>query len=120
MLKYNHNLKPLARSLRSNMTDAENSLWFRLRRKQVLDTQFYRQKPIGNYIVDFYAPRAKLVIEVDGSQHLNAEHLQRDEERDDYLARQGLLVVRFNNLQVLKELDGVMESIFQAMLERLD
>ena len=67
MLKYRNNLKPLARQLRLNMTDAEQKLWFQLRRKQILDIVFYRQKPIGNYIVDFYAPSQKLVVEVDGA-----------------------------------------------------
>ena len=82
--------------------------------------QFYRQKPIGNYIVDFYAPRPRLVVEVDGSQHLVTEHWQADAERDVYLATESLLVLRFNNLQVLKELDGVVEAIYQAILERLN
>ena len=70
MLRYNPALKERARQLRKQMTAAENELWSRLRLKQVLGVQFYRQKPIGDYIVDFYAPKAKLVLEVDGSQHL--------------------------------------------------
>jgi very-short-patch-repair endonuclease len=94
MLRYNPNLKPLARSLRSAMTGSEQALWSRVRRKQVFGVQFYRQKPIGKHIVDFYAPRAKLVVEVDGSQHLEAEQFRGDEERDAYLAGQGLLVMR--------------------------
>ena len=76
MLRYNPELKPLARSLRSAMTESESALWYRVRGKQISGVQFYRQKPIGNYIVDFYAPRVKLVIEVDGSQHLDGKHLQ--------------------------------------------
>jgi very-short-patch-repair endonuclease len=67
LLRYDPDLKPLARSLRAAMTNTEQTLWSRVRRKQVLGVQFYRQKPIGKYIVDFYAPRARLVIEVDGS-----------------------------------------------------
>ncbi len=67
MLKYDTNLKQLARKLRTDMTDAERLLWSRLRGKQVLGVQFYRQKPIGPYIVDFHAPASRLVIEVDGS-----------------------------------------------------
>jgi very-short-patch-repair endonuclease len=61
MLQYNPRLKTQARSLRANPTDAELRLWYRLRRKQILGVQFYRQKTIGNYIVDFYAPAAKLL-----------------------------------------------------------
>ena len=73
MIKYNRKLKEKARCLRTQMTDSEPALWGRLRRKQVHSVQFYRQKPIGNYIVDFYAPKAKMVVEVDGSQHMESE-----------------------------------------------
>jgi predicted RNase H-like HicB family nuclease len=66
--KPNKNLTPFARRLRSNMTDSEIVLCSRLRKKQIHNVQFYRQKPIGNYIIDFYAPAIKLVIEIDGSQ----------------------------------------------------
>ena len=62
MTKYNRRLKEKARRLRTQMTDSEHALWERLRRKQVQAVQFYRQKPIGNYIVDFYAPKAKMVV----------------------------------------------------------
>jgi very-short-patch-repair endonuclease len=68
MLNYNANLKDKTRQLRKNLTESEKALWSRLRNKQLLGIQFYRQKPIGEHIVDFFAPRAKLVIEVDGSQ----------------------------------------------------
>ena len=120
MLKYSHSLKSKARRLRSElMTDSESLLWKRLRRKQLLGVQFYRQKPVGKYIVDFYAPGAKLVIEVDGSQHLEEDHAREDARRDEYLQSQGLLVMRFNNLQVLKELESVVQKIFLALGERL-
>jgi len=81
MLVYNHRLKPKARSLRTNPTDAELHLWQRLRRKQILGVQFYRQKPIGNYIVDFYAPTVSLVVELDGSQHLERGQAEYDARR---------------------------------------
>jgi very-short-patch-repair endonuclease len=68
------------------MTDPDRSGWGRLRRKQVCSVQFYRQKPIGNYIVDFYAPKAKIVVEVDGSQHMESEQAARDSQRDAFLA----------------------------------
>ena len=120
MLKYNHNLKQKARHLRAEMTGSEQTLWSRLRRKQIWGVQFYRQKPIGNYIVDFYAPQAKLAIEIDGSQHMDPHQAQKDVERDAYLASEGLRVLRFNNLQVLQELDSVVEVIFQELTDRLD
>ena len=117
MLKYNPALKERARRLRRQMTDSEQELWSGLRLKQVLGVQFYRQKPIGDYIVDFYAPRARLVVEVDGSQHLTPNHAQRDAQRDAYLMGLGLRVLRFSNSQVLTELDAVVEVIFHAILE---
>ena len=119
MLKYNPNLQHNARRLRQNLTDSELSLWRRLRGKQLAGVQFYRQKPIGNHIVDFYAPKAKLVIELDGSQHLEAANIEKDRERDDHLGRLGLLVLRFNSRQVLKETGAVVEFIYQAIIERL-
>ena len=101
------------------MTNSEQVLWERLRRKQVLGVQFYRQKPIGSYIVDFFAPKAKLVIEVDGSQHRTVPEGFKDKHRDEYLANLRLLVLRFNDLEVLQETDGVIEVIFQRLSERL-
>ncbi len=119
MLQYNPNLKPAARRLRKGMTESEQALWLHLRRKLMLGVHFYRQKPIGNYIVDFYAPEAKLVIEVDGSQHLDANYAQNDARRDLFLTTQGLKVLRFTNLQVLKERDAVLEAIHRTLGERL-
>jgi very-short-patch-repair endonuclease len=85
MLNYRANLKDKARQLRKNLTDSEKALWLRLRNKQLLGVQFYRQKPIGEHIVDFFAPRAKLVVEVDGSQHKMGDHVEKDRIRDGYL-----------------------------------
>ena len=119
MLKYKANLKSRAQRLRKEMTDSERMLWSRLRGKQILEVQFYRQKSIGNYIVDFYASKAKIVIEVDGSQHMNEDHEEKDRKRDMYLKDQGLEVLRFNNLQVLQEIDSVMEVIYKTVEGRL-
>ncbi|AZN38071.1 endonuclease domain-containing protein [Iodobacter ciconiae] len=101
------------------MTDAEQLLWSRLRRKQVLGVPFYRQKPIASFIVDFYSAAASLVIELDGSQHFEAEHQANDKERDQALAAVGLLVLRFDNRQVLQELDEVMQVIFCEVERRI-
>ena len=119
MLPYKDTLKFNARQLRRNMTDGEQLIWARLRRKQLFGVQFYRQKPIGRYIVDFFAPKAKLVVEVDGSQHFAGNQAIRDEQRDKYLSNLGLLVLRFNNLQVLQETDAVVELIWNTLSERL-
>jgi very-short-patch-repair endonuclease len=112
MLPFNKNLKPLARELRKNMTDAERVLWTRLRRKQLSGCIFYRQKNIGNYIVDFYCPAVRLIIELDGGQHYSAEGKVKDETRDQYLAKQGLKVMRFSDLDVLKNIDGVLQVLY--------
>jgi very-short-patch-repair endonuclease len=118
MLKYNPNLKDNARQLRRDQTDSERALWRRLRGKQLAGVQFYRQKPIGNYIVDFYAPKANLVIEIDGSQHFEAQHAEKDEKRDKYLSNLGLMVLRFNSRQALIEIDAVMEVVYRTIMER--
>jgi len=114
MLLYKPHLKARARSLRNNLTDAEQRLWNRLRRKQVSGIQFYRQKPIGNYIVDFYAPLVQLVVEVDGSHHLDGIQAKHDKQRNEYLERLGFKVLRFDDRQVLMQTDAVVEEIFQS------
>jgi very-short-patch-repair endonuclease len=116
---YNKTLKQFSRTLRSNMTDAEQHLWFRLRNKQLGGVQFYRQKPLLSFIVDFYCPRAKLVIELDGSQHLEAEHQIRDAARDEELAKLGIKVLRFDDRQVLRETEAVVAVIYDEVMVRL-
>ncbi|MFZ0240991.1 MAG: DUF559 domain-containing protein [Desulfobacterales bacterium] len=93
-------MKNKARHLRQNMTDSERLLWSRLRGKQLFGLQVYRQKPIGKYIVDFFIPKAKTVIEVDGSQHLATENAEKDRGRDAYLTGVGLQVLRFNSIKI--------------------
>ncbi len=101
------------------MTDSERALWSRLRGKQLAGVQFYRQKPIGSYIVDFYAPKANLVVEVDGSQHLACRQADQDRRRDEYLRGVGLRVLRFNSREVLEETDGVVEAIYLKIAEKM-
>jgi len=100
------------------MTDAEQALWSQLRRKQIQHLQFYRQKPLLSYIVDFYCPTANLVIELDGSQHFEARHLLRDQKRDADLMNAGLQVLRFDNRQVLLEMQAVLEVINEVVRKR--
>ncbi len=118
-LPYNKEHKERSRDLRNNMTDAERALWSRLRRKQLLGLQFYRQKPIHQYIVDFYCPKARLVIEVDGGQHWQPDHAEQDRERDSVLEQLDLKVLRFSNLEVLKQLDLVLTQIFEVARDRI-
>ena len=117
-LHYRHDLKQKARDLRANMTSAEQLLWFHLRRKQLLGIPFYRQRPIGKYIVDFYASAISLVIEVDGGQHFEPAGIDSDSRRTAMLAAQGLVVVRYDNLQVIKETVQVLEEIYRIVDHR--
>ena len=119
-LPYTKGLKHVARRLRRNMTDSEKMLWSRLRGKQFLDVQFYRQKPIGDYIVDFYAPRAKIVVEVDGAQHLEATETAKDKRRDEFLGRSGLKVLRFNSREVLEQTEAVVNTILRIVNESMN
>jgi very-short-patch-repair endonuclease len=112
MLDYNKKLKQFSRELRKNMTAAENALWSRIRGRQIKNCQFYRQKIIGNYIVDFYCPKAKLVIELDGGQHCSNEGKEKDAQRDAYLAHSGLKVLRFSDTAVFENLEGILEEIW--------
>jgi very-short-patch-repair endonuclease len=115
---YNKTLKQFSRTLRSNMTDAEQHLWFQLRNKQLGGVQFYRQKPLLTFIVDFYCPRAKLVIELDGAQHLEAGHQIKDAARDEELNKLGIKVLRFDDRQVLLETDAVVALIYDEVMAR--
>ena len=113
--RYESHLKPYARALRKNMTLAEKRLWYRLNRQQLRGARFYRQRSIGPYIVDFFCPKARLVIEVDGGQHFCEEGRFHDEERDGYLSGLGLKVLRFSDRDVLTRTDEVVQAIWKEM-----
>ena len=115
MLFYNKNLKGYSRQLRKDMTNAERLLWSKVKRKQLQGYQFYRQKIIGNYIVDFYCPKANLVIEIDGGQHYDDEEIKKDNVRDDYMGEQRLTVLRFSDREVFENLNGVIERINEEL-----
>ncbi len=115
MLPYNKNLKKFARELRQNQTEAETFLWFKLRKRQLKNCQFYRQRIICNYIVDFYCPEAKLVIEIDGGQHYLEAGQAKDGVRDRHLADLGLTVMRVSAREVFDNTDGVLEKIYEQL-----
>lgn len=98
-----------AKLLRSQQTEAEKRLWYHLRARRFMDLKFKRQKPLGNYIVDFICDEKRLVIEVDGGQH--AEQLGYDQRRDAWLRGEGYTVLRFWNNDVMQQLDAVLEQI---------
>lgn len=115
-MERNANLTQHAQQLRKAMTKEENLLWYRFLRKYPL--QFRRQYVIGNYIADFFCHKAKLVVELDGSQHYEPEKQAYDRERTAYLESQGLLVLRFSNLDVLRNFPNVCEAIDDAVKRR--
>ncbi|MFH1653598.1 MAG: endonuclease domain-containing protein [Pseudomonadota bacterium] len=110
-MKKNSNIK-LARSLRRNTTEPEKILWFYLRKRSLKNFKFRRQYPIGKYIVDFISFEARLIIELDGSQHLASE--ERDARRDNWLMGEGFKVLRFYNNELLEHRERVLESIVDA------
>ena len=108
----NPNTRTHAIELRKELTPAEGKLWSRIRNDQ-LGVSFRRQHAIGNYIPDFCSPKAKLVIELDGSQHLEQE--EYDTERTKYLESQGYKVIRFWNNDVMNNIEGVILAIMYAL-----
>jgi very-short-patch-repair endonuclease len=105
-----------ARRLRKNSTDAELRLWRYLRRLEIRGTHFRRQMPIGNFVVDFACPAAHLIVEVNGSQHGEADVQIRDEKRTRWLESEGYRVLRFWNSDVTRNIDSVMEAIYAELL----
>lgn len=103
--------RDLKRRLRSEMTPAEKQLWFHLSSRQFQSLKFRRQHGIGPYIVDFYCPEKGVVIEIDGETHAGEDEKLRDQQREVYLRSLSLLVVRYTNEEVLKNLEGVLEDL---------
>ena len=114
MTKNLHNrpaLKPRRRELRAQLTPAEARLWLHLQRGQLAQRKFRRQHSIGRYIVDFYCPGEKLIVELDGAAHDHDAAWRRDEQRTQYFSSVGLRVLRFENRNVMESLDGVLAQI---------
>ena len=109
--------RELARELRKQMTPAERALWQRLRRNQLDGWHFRRQHPVGNFVVDFFCAKARLVVEVDGPIRLKQQAY--DEERTQLLEElKGYRVLRFTNDQVMNDIEGVLEEIRRALGEK--
>ena len=114
-MKIRHSLVSNARKLRNDGTDVERLLWRQLKSSQVEGIKFRRQQPIEDYIVDFVSFSPKLVIELDGSQHV--DNRAYDKERDICLRKNGFDVLRFWNNEILENIEGVLEVIRQRCLE---
>ena len=108
-----------ARVLRRNQTEAEAKLWMYLKNRQLNGAKFRRQRPVGNYICDFVCLEAKLVIELDGSQHNEKLAKENDQQRTLCLESQGFKVMRFWNNEVLENIEGVVLAIKQELGETL-
>ena len=105
----------LAKSLRADATGPERKLWSLLRAKQLGPWRFRRQQTIGPYVVDFFCPSGKLIIELDGDQHGSDTALAYDAVRDAFLSTRGYRVLRFSNTDMLRNAPQVIESILQAL-----
>lgn len=106
--KYN---KKIRANLRNNQTKYEKILWGRLKGRQIKGVKFNRQYGIGRYILDFYCPKAKIAIELDGNQHYIEEGLEYDEVRTKFLNSLGIKVLRFKNKEVIEEIEKVIKQI---------
>ena len=115
-LPYNKNLKAFSRHLRNNSTLGEILLWKHLRAGGIKGYSFNRQKPLGNYIVDFYCKALNLVIEVDGGYHYEEEQKLQDKERQLLLEEMGLHFLRFHDEEIKKDMDIVVKTIEQYIL----
>ena len=115
-MEYNKNITSRAQNLRKNMTKEEAHLWYQFLCRYPL--RFRRQYVIGNYIADFYCHKAKLVVELDGSQHYTPEQAEYDRTRSAYLESQGLKVLRFSNMDVIRQFRSVCEAVDMAAKER--
>ena len=115
--KHNEQLVPLAKTLRKEMTREERHLWYDYLR--FYPVRFSRQKVLGKYIADFYSAEAKIVIELDGSQHYEASEIQRDAERTAFLEEYGLSVIPVPNNEVSRNFRGVCEYIDAAVKQSL-
>jgi very-short-patch-repair endonuclease len=114
LLVMRNRLVNIARKLRRNQTEHEDKLWYWLRGKRFWDLKFRRQYPIDKYVVDFFCFDKKLIIELDGGQHNEEKHIERDKIRDKYLENQGYKILRFWNFEINENLDGVLERIAEA------
>jgi very-short-patch-repair endonuclease len=107
-------MRALAKSMRRKMPDAEFRLWWELRNGGLDGLKFRRQQPIGRYIVDFFCPAAKLIVEVDGEHHALGDHPALDAARTKWLQAQGYTVIRFWTNEVMDDLDAVCTAILAA------
>ncbi len=116
VIPYSPKLKELARQLRNNSTKAEIILWQKLKRKQMYGHDFHRQKPIDQYILDFFCYELMLGIEVDGYSHQIVEVFNKDVKKEKIMNKFGIYILRFSEHQVLKDMDNVLRAIEEYII----
>lgn len=104
------NLK-IRKLLRKKQTETEKIVWSKLRAKKFFGIKFFRQYGIGKYIADFYCPEFKIVIEIDGSQHFQDKNYENDKIREEYMFSLGIKTIRFSNIEIKENINGVLEHV---------
>lgn len=117
VLYQNSKLKARRQELRRNSTDSERALWQLIRKSQVNHVKFIRQYSVGRYILDFYSPRFRLCIELDGGQHLRPENRIRDKQRTEFLNSLNIRVLRFFDNEVFQNEEGIIDRIIEMIGE---
>ena len=117
IIPYNPKLKEFARQLRNNSTITEIFIWQKLKRKQMYGYDFHRQKPIDNYILDFFCHEIMLGIEIDGYSHELIEVIEKDTKKTKKMNELGITILRFSDYQVLKEMENVLRAIEQYIID---
>ncbi len=117
IIPYNPELKHLARQLRNNSTKTEIYLWQKLKKKQMFGYDFHRQKPIDNFILDFFCHELMLGIEIDGYSHAFLHIHEKDNRKTTKMNELGISVLRFSDYQVLKDMENVLRAIEHFIME---
>jgi len=107
--------RPKRKNLRNSQTEPETVLWERLRDRRFMEYKFYRQYGIGEYIADFYCPKQRLVIEIDGGQHHTDDGRKYDDTRQKYMSSVGIKTIRFSNRDILENIDVVLAEIAKEL-----
>ena len=113
-------LKIFRKTLRNNLTPAEATLWKHIKNKQIYNVQWRRQFSIGTYILDFYCPKAKLAIELDGKEHYTIEGDKYDCERDIFISSKGIKILRYENKEIWESIEQVIEEINKELQHRIN
>ena|SRR3989338_5262248 len=106
---------PYRRKLRRDLTPAEKLFWSKVSNRQFYNLKFRKQHGVANYIVDFYCPEKKLIIEIDGDTHASEKDIENDKKRDKYIASLGYVIIRYHNQDVRKNIEGVFEDLKEKM-----